>query len=152
MERMLARRSVVLIVVVSWLVAAPARADDAQDILGVWVPVGLESGGNALTPAQVASIASQITMTVTQEKISIPGDGATEISYELGSEANPKSIDTVDLNGAQKGERRKGIYYLRGDTLKLCMAPKDGTRPKIFSSKPGEEGCGERVITFQRKK
>lgn len=134
------------------LLASPVRADDAQDIVGVWVPVGLESDGTAFSADQVKSLAGQLTFTIAKEKITAPLNGANEIGYELGMEANPKTIDTTDLNGPRKGELRKGIYELKGDTFILCMSAKDAPRPQRFATKTGEEGNGEMMITFQRKK
>jgi uncharacterized protein (TIGR03067 family) len=135
-------------------VVAPAsssvRADDAADLIGVWVPIGLESGGTVFTPEQVKSIAAQATFTITKEKITRGAAG--EIQYTLIPETSPKGIDTVDLNGSTKGELRKGIYDLRDDTLRLAIGAKDAPRPQRFSTKPGEEGIGERVITFQRRR
>ena len=134
------------------LLVSSVRADDAQDIVGVWVPVGVESDGTALSADQVKTLAVQLTFTVTKEKITAPLNGANEIGYELGMEANPKTIDTTDLNGPRKGELRKGIYELKGDSFTLCMSGKDAPRPQRFSTKEGEEGNGEMMITFQRKK
>jgi uncharacterized protein (TIGR03067 family) len=144
--------SSIAVVVVVLLFASSARADDARDIVGVWVPTALESDGTVLTAEQVKSLASQLTFTITSEKITAPLHGANEIGYELGMEAVPKTIDTTDLNGPRKGEVRKGIYELRGDTFRLCMAAKDAPRPQNFSTKPGEAGNGEMLITFLRKK
>jgi uncharacterized protein (TIGR03067 family) len=134
------------------LASAPARADDAQNILGVWAATSVESDGNVFTLDQLKSIAAKLTFTITKDKITAPLNGANELSYELGAETTPKTIDTVDLNGPHKGERRKGIYELKGDVLRLSMAGKDAPRPQRFATKPGEEGNGEMVITFQRKK
>jgi len=132
------------------LVSTAVRADDAADLLGVWVPIGLESGGTVFTPEQVKSIAPKATFTITKEKITRGGAG--EIQYTLFPETSPKGIDTVDLNGSSKGERREGIYDLRADTLRLAIGAKDGRRPQKFSTKPGEEGIAERVILFQRRR
>jgi uncharacterized protein (TIGR03067 family) len=132
--------------------ASAVRADDAQHIVGVWTPVSVESDGNVYTLEQLKPIAAKLTFTITKDKIMAPIGGANELSYELGTEADPKTIDTVDVDGPRKGERRKGIYELRGDTLQLCIAAKDAPRPQHFSTKPGPKAGGERVITFQRKK
>jgi uncharacterized protein (TIGR03067 family) len=144
--------SLVLLIAGSALPTSPVRGDDFQDILGVWVPVALESDGTALTADQLKAVAPQLTFTITKEKMTSPLNGANEIEYTLGPDADPKTIDTVDLNGPQKGQLRKGIYELRDDSLKLCIAAKDAPRPQRFSTKAGEDGTGDMVITFQRKK
>lgn len=129
------------------------RADDALDLIGVWVPVGLESEGTTLTADQVKSLADKLTFTITKEKITAPlGGASTEIGYTLDQKAEPKTIDTVDLNGPQKGELRQGIYELRGDVFRLCMGPHNGKRPGKFTTRPDDDEAGELVVTFLRKK
>jgi uncharacterized protein (TIGR03067 family) len=141
-----------------WLVGAvvfaspPAKADDAQDLIGVWEPIAAETEGNEVPPEAVKQLTVLLTFKITQTKITTPlDDDDTEISYSLIPDSNPKGIDTVDLNGDAKGTRNKGIYELKGDTFRMCMGPKNGPRPKSFTTKPGAEG-GELLVTFQRKR
>lgn len=137
----------------AWAItSAPARADDAQDIVGVWEPFEVESNGNALPADAVKQTAVLLTFEITKDKISTPlDDDDTEIGYTLAPDSDPKGIDTVDLNGEAKGERHKGIYELNGDVLRLCIGGKDAPRPRRFTTKPGDEG-GELVVKFKRKR
>jgi uncharacterized protein (TIGR03067 family) len=48
--------------------------------------------------------------------------------FTLDSKANPKTFDVKGQTGASMG-----IYELSGDTLKICMSPKQ--RPATFNSK-----------------
>jgi uncharacterized protein (TIGR03067 family) len=142
-----------MVVVALVSTASKVRADDAESILGVWVPVGVESDGTALTAEQVKTLAATLTFTISKEKITAPlVGGATEIEYRLYPETTPKGIDTTDLNGPRKGETRKAIYELKEDVFRLCVAGKDAPRPQKFATKSGEEGVGEILLTFQRKK
>ena len=43
----------------------------------------------------------------------------------------------------------KGIYELKGDTLRICGAGQGGERPKEFKS---DEGSDAMLLTFRREK
>jgi len=55
-----------------------------------------------------------------------------EATYSLGSQQSPK---TIDVSRTIKGKpvTFRGIYELRGDRLRLCLAGPDDDRPTTFS-------------------
>jgi len=72
------------------------------------------------------------------------------LSFTLHPEENPKSIDTTNLDGPDKGMTLAGIYKIEDDTLTVCIATEGGAaRPKDFESK---EGSKLAVYTLQRAK
>jgi uncharacterized protein (TIGR03067 family) len=58
-----------------------------------------------------------------------------------------KTIDYVNLFGANKGKSQEGIYEFEGDILKFCMAPPGKPRPKEFASSRGD---GRSFTTWKR--
>ncbi len=51
---------------------------------------------------------------------------------------SPKTIDYLNLAGANKGKTQLGIYQLEGGLLKVCVAAPGKARPADFASKPGD--------------
>ena len=51
---------------------------------------------------------------------------------------NPKTIDYVNLHGANKGKSQLGIFERKGAALKMCVSAPGQPRPTDFSSKPGD--------------
>jgi uncharacterized protein (TIGR03067 family) len=56
-------------------------------------------------------------------------------TVKLPPSRSPKAIDLIALNGPQKGKTAPGIYQLKGDVLRVCLAMEDGQRPAEF---PGQ--------------
>jgi uncharacterized protein (TIGR03067 family) len=51
---------------------------------------------------------------------------------------SPKTIDYLNTAGAHKGKKQQGIYELRGDELKVCIAAPGAPRPTKLESTPGD--------------
>jgi uncharacterized protein (TIGR03067 family) len=56
---------------------------------------------------------------------------------ELEASAKPKTFDLVFTSGPQKGTRNLGIYELKGDHWRLCLAMRGDNRPRTFKTKAG---------------
>jgi uncharacterized protein (TIGR03067 family) len=56
--------------------------------------------------------------------------------FKIDLVAKPKSIDITFSEGPGKGQTHKGIYELKGDTQKFCIAGPNKPRPDAFVSKP----------------
>jgi uncharacterized protein (TIGR03067 family) len=62
----------------------------------------------------------------------------------------PKAVDITYTQGPNKGQTFKGIYQVKGDTLKFCRAGSpDQARPTEFKTKPDS---GQFVTVYQRAK
>jgi uncharacterized protein (TIGR03067 family) len=59
----------------------------------------------------------------------------------------PHTIDTTPSAGPGKGKTALGIYEVKGDTMRLCLAPAGKERPKAFAS---PEGSGLILETWKR--
>ena len=60
---------------------------------------------------------------------------------------SPKTIDYINLFGANKGKSQQGIYEIEGDDLKFCVAPPGKPRPAEFASTRGD---GRSFTTWKR--
>ena len=72
-----------------------------------------------------------------------------EISFTPDPAKKPKSADLKHTSGLKKGLNEKAIYELKGDQLKLCIAPARQDPPKTFAS---EEGTGQELFILKRAK
>ena len=72
-------------------------------------------------------------------------------TVQVASKAKPAAIDLHHADGELKGKAWRGIYAVKGDTLKICdNAPNpDKARPTALATKPGS---GYVFITFKRAK
>jgi uncharacterized protein (TIGR03067 family) len=140
-------------VLIAWTLHVPAAEEkpaktDAKQIVGKWTVVGFELDGMVLPDAAVKK--ANIAMTISDKKIVLKtAQKEQSVSYKLAPDKKPKEIDTVDLDGAQKGKVTLGIYHLDGDTLKMCMKANGKGRPTEFASK---KGSGIIVLIMKREK
>jgi uncharacterized protein (TIGR03067 family) len=72
-----------------------------------------------------------------------------EGTAKLDPTTTPKSMDISAGTGPDKGKTILALYEVRGDTLRVCLAPPGKPRPKAFESK---EGSGHVVVTHKRVK
>jgi uncharacterized protein (TIGR03067 family) len=63
------------------------------------------------------------------------GDMDSDGTYKVNLDKKPKHIDVTFTNGLNKGQTLKGIYELKGDTYKVCIAMEGKARPKELASK-----------------
>lgn len=134
-------KSLVLAAVSLLSLAAIDYADDPA-IVGAWRLESAASEGNESPAEGVKAVDRGWTITkdtIQWDWVTKGGDGRekmkqTRWTYTLDPTATPPAIDlAVDGSAAQP---RMGIYYLDGDTLKLCIS--DGKhrdkRPTDFKS------------------
>src|SRR5438128_12313149 len=75
-------------------------------------------------------------------KLVIAGDQVTftkgkdlrKATYKLDPTQKPKAVDIVMVDGPDKGKTLQGIYEIRVDELKTCLAILDKPRPKEVSA------------------
>jgi uncharacterized protein (TIGR03067 family) len=84
-------------------------------------------------------------------KISAIGDGVYPCQFKIDPDKDPKQIDIT--REIKKGDPRtlRGIYEIKGDTLKVCYFASDtGRRPTEFASMEGVR-TGLIVLTRAKK-
>jgi uncharacterized protein (TIGR03067 family) len=74
--------------------------------------------------------------------------GEQHSTYKLDPSKKPATIDVTAQGGQRDGMTMKGIYEVKGDELKICLAfMPDAERPKAFAS---EDGSGNILLTLKR--
>jgi uncharacterized protein (TIGR03067 family) len=139
-----------LIVVLSTLLGANAAQDEAakkdlDSLQGVWQCVSMEIDGKSMPADQVKALK----LTFKGNKASHPGadDKVEEAIVKLDPTKKPKAIDFSPLAGSDNGAAIQAIYSLEKDTLKICGASKDTTRPTEFKA-----GKGVTLVVLTREK
>jgi uncharacterized protein (TIGR03067 family) len=61
-----------------------------------------------------------------------------KVEFTSDPSKSPKTIDYINLFGANKGKSQQGIYEFEGDILKFCVAPPGKPRPAEFASARGD--------------
>lgn len=69
-----------------------------------------------------------------------------EGTLELDASATPPRIDMKFDKGPEKGNTNLGIYQLKGDSWKLCLATRGTARPAKFASTPGSGIAVETLV------
>src|SRR5262249_19717379 len=64
-------------------------------------------------------------------------EGTLHGIFSIDVSRSPKTIDVTFTDGADKGKHFLGIYELKDDSYKVCMAEPGKDRPQAFESKPG---------------
>jgi uncharacterized protein (TIGR03067 family) len=130
---------------ISAALAADSKAD-LKAMQGAWRPSSGESAGKALTfeslkPIRLVIVDDKYTVTTGE----IPDHGTLKID----ATKNPKTMDIVSIDGANKGKKFLAIYELSGDTLKICYDLGGKNRPKDFKTAPGSQLF---FATYRREK
>jgi uncharacterized protein (TIGR03067 family) len=143
---------VLAIVAAGLLIAAGKEGKKvAKDsLIGTWKIESLEQGGKKLDLAQAQEAPSKI-MFDDKKIIATVKDEEHTVSYTIDATKKPKEIDMTPQDGPNKDRTMKGIYELKGDTLRICLNPEDTTaeRPKKLAT---EEGSRVVIATFKRVK
>jgi len=136
-----------------WLLACPvlfgflaaagfALADEAVDaeikaLQGTWTAVSFEHDGKQ-TPAE--SLA-KIKLTVEGSKYHFQNGTFSEHGeYQFHPDHDPKQLDIVVGDGADKGKVYVVIYKVKGDDLSICLQTDNKARPKEFTGAE-KTGC-----------
>jgi RNA polymerase sigma factor (sigma-70 family) len=121
--------------------AAEKRVDSIQ---GTWELVSSVYDGKPAPPA-----GRQIwTITATH----VEYNHTTKDAYVIDSKANPRQISLTQIrpgNERADGAKIIGIYEVKGDTLKICVAHSGKARPRAFES---TAGGGQNLHNLKRVK
>ncbi len=118
--------------------------NDLDKLQGAWTISALEMDGQSMSSPGDACVV------VKGSRFKTHGMGAVyEGTVEVDSSAKPARIDMKFDKGPEKGNTNLGIYQLKGDSWKLCLATRGTVRPKSFKS---TAGSGIAVETLVRGK
>jgi uncharacterized protein (TIGR03067 family) len=109
------------------------RHDNDIDLLqGTWTISTLEADGQQMPVPENAHIV------IKGNRFTSSGMGAEYAgTLELDASASPRRLDMKFDTGHARGTINLGIYELKGDKLKLCLATRGTVRPKKFTTTPG---------------
>jgi uncharacterized protein (TIGR03067 family) len=139
-----------LLLACSLLMAAGFRADKASDwkeLTGNWQPTKIEIDGNPLPADDV----KEFLIVLSEGKYSAKrsGEAIDEGKAEMDGSKTPKYLDLTASMGDQKDKLRKGIFEIKGDTLKFVIAGADKDRPTKFEA---PAGSGSILLECTKKK
>ncbi|HZU35873.1 MAG TPA: TIGR03067 domain-containing protein [Gemmataceae bacterium] len=131
-------RALFVLLAAGLLVAADKVKDEGtkkkDDLTGKWTIVTFERGGEK----DENSVGNPVTFG--DGKVVVKGqNGSHGGTYQVHADKTPKQMDFTPSSGDQAGQVHKGIYEVKGDTLKILLVPPDEERPKDFKSK-GDSG------------
>jgi uncharacterized protein (TIGR03067 family) len=129
----------------------PAKSDLAK-LRGTWVTVSLVNNGKTLVDAKTPPEPGPVTK--------LGYDGTTWIikvgdktvatgKFKIDATKTPKQIDIMDETGVRNERTKLGIYELKGDIYRYCLAPAGKPRPTAFASK---DGSGDSLGVMKREK
>jgi uncharacterized protein (TIGR03067 family) len=107
---------------------------DLDRLQGSWRVASLILDGAALS----AGMIGEARVVIKGDQFQSLGMGSTYVGLlRLDVSRRPKSFSIKFTRGPEKGNVNHGIYELRGDKWKLCIATKGGPAPHAFVSEPG---------------
>ncbi len=123
-----------------------AQADDLKSMQGKWRVESAEAEGKAVVSPEL----TDLVVTITGETYEVSTkDGIDRGSLKVDEGQKPKAIDATHTEGPESGKMIKGIYELKGDTLRVCYAVTGGERPTEFATRQGSPVL---MITYRREK
>jgi uncharacterized protein (TIGR03067 family) len=118
---------------------------DEERLQGTWLVVSGEHAGKPVPDKMVQGL-RQI-MKGNRLTIQLGTETLAEGTFTLDPTKKPPAIDVEVIEKDGKTRKGLGIYELDGDTLKLCMDPKE--RPTDFKTKAGSEA---KLTIYKREK
>ena len=117
---------------------------------GTWTAQSLESGGQALPDDTLKELNMQLIFNGEKYTEKVKGKVNEEGTIKIDTSEKPATIDLNIRTGNDKDKLQRGIFELKGDTLKLCLArPGDEKRPTAFASQAGSQDAN---VVFKRNK
>jgi len=133
-----------------WSLAADASDEaakrDIEKWQGAWQAVSMENDGKPMAADQLKKIELNVKGTDYHFR---NGSFNEHGSYKFYAAKNPKELDIVAGDGADKGKVYLVIYKVEGDKLTICLDAANNTRPKKFT---GQAGSGCVLEVWQRLK
>jgi uncharacterized protein (TIGR03067 family) len=108
--------------------------DDIDALQGAWKVDSLKVEGQAMPDEMLA----EAQIVVAGDRFTSTGMGAVyEGTLHLHAGATPRHIDMKFDAGPEKGNTNLGIYEIKGDRWKLCLATGGTVRPEKFAAPAG---------------
>jgi len=116
--------------------AADDADKDKEKLQGAWQPIAAIERGEEQSKEKLKNRK----ITFKGDKITVKHDEEVhDVTFKLDASKKPKEIDVTGKDKEGKEQQMKGIYELKGDTLKVCLAMEGGDRPSKFESPDGSK-------------
>jgi uncharacterized protein (TIGR03067 family) len=125
--------------------AAKKSAGPATEIEGEWAMVSGVMDGVPMDKSMVQWV-KRITHG-NESHVTAGPQTMLKVEFTHDATKSPKTIDYMNLFGANKGKSQQGIYEIDGDDLKFCVAAPGKPRPAEFASTRGD---GRSFTTWKR--
>jgi uncharacterized protein (TIGR03067 family) len=118
--------------------AAPMAKSNAPatEIDGEWNLVSAVMDGTLMDQSMVKWV-KRVTQG-NQSTVTAGPQVMLKVEFTCDISKSPRTIDYVNLAGANKGKAQAGIYEFEGELLKFCVAAPGAVRPKKFESVKGD--------------
>jgi uncharacterized protein (TIGR03067 family) len=125
------------------------KSDDRQLLQGTWSARSIEFHERPVLGDPI----QDVQLVVKGDKIVLKGEGPglekyAEFTLKLDATRTPKTIDIAVTMGEEKGAVLPGIYELKGDEWRMCVAVFGKDRPKEFKSTVDSQTA---LAVFKRK-
>ena len=111
-----------------------AIKQDLKALQGTWVLTAMEANGIEVPPAKLQG--TEMTIKDDQYIVKVK-DREFKVTLKLDPTKDPKEIDMIFQEGANKEKVHKGIYKIEKDEFKLCRGLNpDQERPNQFGTWP----------------
>jgi uncharacterized protein (TIGR03067 family) len=110
-----------------------ATAKEYQAFEGTWLFKSMQAGGQDV-PAD--SFRNARLVCNGRDFTSVSSQGSLRGTFSVDVSRFPKTIDVTFSEGPDKGKTFRGIYVLKDDSYKVCMATPGKDRPTEFETKP----------------
>jgi uncharacterized protein (TIGR03067 family) len=111
-----------------------SKKKDLDLLQGTWNVTALEIDGQEMSSA----LPGDARIVIQGDRFTSTGMGPVyEGTLNLDPSTNPRQLNMHFDAGPEKGNTNLGIYELKGNTWRLCLATRGTVRPSSFASKPG---------------
>ena len=108
--------------------------NDLDLLQGTWSVTALEVDGQKMPTVMLADAR----IAIQGNRFTSTGMGAVyKGTLKVDESARPRRFDMKFSAGPEKGNTNLGIYQLKGDRWKICLATRGVVRPSKFASTPG---------------
>jgi len=116
---------------------------DLDQLQGTWTVKSMKIEGQAMAEEMLG----EARIDIAGNRFTSTGMGAVyEGTLELDAAHKPARIDMKFDSGPEKGNINLGIYELKGDSWKLCLATSGGVRPTKFAAPTGSGFALETLV------
>jgi uncharacterized protein (TIGR03067 family) len=112
--------------------------DELAKLKGTWQAVSAEVDGRKANPVELEK--TFLVIEGDRYTLQVP-DAVRKGTFKIDPSKTPKQVDVTAADGPAKGKTMRGIYELKGATLRYCLAEPGKDRPTEFTGKSGS-GCG----------